>query len=228
MKDNFLQDIWQIHTDVQEQMLRLRSAPVSIIPESARIAGEKLYLTADENNKTGKIIEEIASLFQISLNEINVEKGYLYADFVVSQNLEKEHKKQLSERAAANFIKFQPEPVIDGYINKKSSPVGNLKKLLDKSELDYSFDRKGRLQISIFELRKLDRQYSFDKINIEIPEIASVILSIRPNPLFFIKKAFPEIIANHKTQSYRNRDNVNINWNRTIVSCPEIGLHKKV
>ena len=216
MKDNFLQDIWQIHTDVQEQMLRLRSAPVSIIPESARIAGEKLYLTADENDKTGKIIEEIASLFQISLNEINVGKGYLYADFVVSQNLGKEQKKQLSERAAANFIKFQPEPVIDGYINKKSSPVSNLKKLLDKSELDYSFDRKGRLQISIFELRKLDRLYSFDKINIKIPEIASVILSIRPNPLFFIKKAFPEIIANHKTQSYRNRDNVSINWNRTI------------
>ena len=55
MKDNFLQDIWQIHTDVQEQMLRLRSAPVSIIPESARIVGEKLYLTADENDKTEKI-----------------------------------------------------------------------------------------------------------------------------------------------------------------------------
>lgn len=216
MKDNFLQDIWQIHTDVQEQMLRLRSTPVSIIPESARIVGEKLYLTIDENDKTGKIIEEIASLFQISLNEINVERGYLYSDLIVSQNLRKEQKKQLSERAAANFIKFQPEPVIDGYVNKKSSPVDNLKKLLDKSELDYSFDRKGRLQISIFELRTLDRLYSFDEINIEIPEIASVILAIRPNPLFFIKKAFPEITANHKTHSYKSHDSGNINWNRTI------------
>lgn len=216
MKDNFLQDIWQIHTDVQEQMLWLRSAPVSVIPESAKIVGEKLYLTADENDKTEKVIQEIALLFKTSLNEINVEKGYLFVDTVVSQNLGEEQKKQLSEKAAANFIKFQPAPVIDGYVNKKSSPVGNLKKLLDKSELDYSFDRKGRLQISIFELRKLDRLYSFDKINIEIPEIASVILSIRPNPLFFIKKAFPEIIATHKTQSYKNRDNVSINWNRTI------------
>jgi len=216
MKDNFLQDIWKIHTDVQEQMLRLRAAPLSIIPESARIIGEKLYLTLDQNDKTGKIIEEIASLFQISLNEINVENGYLYVDSIVSQNLSKVQKKQLSEKAAANFIKFQQEPVIDGYITKKSSPLDNLKKLLDKSELDYSFDRKGRLQISIFELRRLNRLYSFDTINVEIPEIASVILSIRPNPLFFIKKAFPDIIANHKTQSYINRVTGNINWSRTI------------
>ena len=92
MKGNFLQDIWQIHTDVQEQMLRLRSAPVSIIPESARIVGEKLYLTADENDKTEKIIDEIASFFQITVGEIDLEKGYLYADSFVSQNLKKEQK----------------------------------------------------------------------------------------------------------------------------------------
>lgn len=216
MKNNFLQDIWQIHTDVQEQMLRLRSAPVSIIPESARIVGEKLYLTADENDKTEKIIDEIASFFQITVGEIDLEKGYLYADSFVSQNLKKEQKKQLLERAAANFIKFQPEPVIDGYIKKKSSPISNLIDLLDKTGLDYSFDIKGRLQLSISELKKLNKLFNFEKFNIEIPETASVILSIRPNPLFFIKKIFPEIIVNHKTQSYINRATGLINWNRTI------------
>ena len=216
MKDNFLQDIWQIHTAVQEQMLRLRSAPVSIIPESARIVGEKLFLTADENDKTEKIIEEIATIFKIPSNEINVEKGYLFADIVVAQSVEKEQKKLLSERAAANFIEFQPLPVIDGYVNKKDSPVGNLQKLLDKSGLDYTFDKKGRLQISISDLRKLDNRYLIDKINIQIPEIASVILPIRPNPLFFIKREFPGISATHKTQSYRNSETGNISWNRTL------------
>ena len=216
MKDNFLQDIWQIHTDVQEQMLRLRSAPVSIIPESARIVGEKLYLTADENDKTEKIIDEIASFFQITVGEIDLEKGYLYADSFVSQNLKKEQKQQLLERAAANFIKFQPEPVIDGYIKKKSSPISNLIDLLDKTGLDYSFDIKGRLQLSISELKKLNKLFNFEKFNIQIPETASVILSIRPNPLFFIKKIFPEIIVNHKTKSYINRATGLINWNRTI------------
>ncbi len=216
MRDNYLQEIWRIHTDVQEQMLRLRSVPVSIIPESVRIVGEKLYLTADENDKTEKIIEEIASLFQISLNEINIEKGFLLVDTVVSQNIRKEQKKLSSEKAAANFIKFQPFPVIDGYFNKKSSPIGDLINLLDKSKLDYSFDRKGRLQISILELRKLNIVNCFENINIEIPEIASVILPIRPNPLYFINRAFPEIIANHKTKSYRNRDSGSISWYRTI------------
>jgi hypothetical protein len=40
-KDN-IQEIWQIHTDVQEQMLRLRSVPISIMPESAKIVGKQL------------------------------------------------------------------------------------------------------------------------------------------------------------------------------------------
>ncbi|GAB3816676.1 hypothetical protein GCM10028895_12100 [Pontibacter rugosus] len=190
MKDNFLQDTWQIHTEVQEQMLRLRSTPVSVKPESARIIGEKLYLNADENDKTEKVLEDIASIFQMPSAEINVEKGYLLADIAIAQNIDKERKIKLSERAAANFIKFQPLPVIDGYINKKSSPVGNLQKLLETTGLNYTFDKKGRLQISISDLRKLDTRYIIDEIDIKIPEVASVILGIRPSPLFFLKKNF--------------------------------------
>jgi len=200
MKDNFLQDIWQIHTDVQEQMLRLRSAPVSIIPESVRIVGEKLYLTADENDKTEKIIEEIASLFKISSNEINIEKGYLFVDSDVSQNLEKEQKILLSERAAANFIKFQPAPVIDGYVNKKISPFDNLQKYLNQTGLDYSFDKRGRLQISITDLKNLDNIRLHEKINIHIPENASIILPVSPNLKYFLTKEFPKIFYNNSDQ----------------------------
>jgi superfamily I DNA and/or RNA helicase len=203
MKDNFLQDIWQIHTDVQEQMLRLRSAPVSIIPESARIVGEKLYLTLDENDKIEKFIDEIASLFQISVSEINLEKGYLYAESCVSQNLRKEQKKQLSERAAANFVKFQPEPVIDGYFKKKNSPISSLTKLLEKSGLDYSFDSKERLQVSINDLNKIESTFNHKGINLFIPEIASVILQLSPNLNYYLSNEFPQVFEN-------NCDNITI------------------
>lgn len=193
MKDKLLQDIWQIHTDVQEQMLRLRSAPICFIPESARIVGEKLYLTADENDKTEKIIQEIVSIFQISTNEINIEQGYFFVENVVSQNLRKEQIKLLSERAAANFVKFQPFPVIDGYVNKKNSPINNLKNLLDKSDLDYSFDKKGRLQISIDDLKKAESSIIELRINMHIPEIASIILQLSPNLKYYLAKDFPLI-----------------------------------
>jgi hypothetical protein len=44
MERDLLQEIWKTHTNVQEQILQLRSVPISVIPESARIIGEKLYL----------------------------------------------------------------------------------------------------------------------------------------------------------------------------------------
>jgi hypothetical protein len=85
---NIQQEIWQIHTDVQEQMLRLRSIPVSVIPDSAKIVGEKLYLTADENNKTDTIIEEIATAFNISSDSIDIDAGYFLADTNDAQNVD--------------------------------------------------------------------------------------------------------------------------------------------
>ncbi|MDD2345907.1 MAG: hypothetical protein PHY85_07155, partial [Bacteroidales bacterium] len=201
--DSFLQDIWQIHTDVQEQMLRLRSAPVSIIPESARIVGEKLFLTLDENDKTGKIIEEIVSLFQITVSEINLEKRYLYVDSIVSHNLSRDQKRQLSKRAAANFIKIHPQPVIDGYFKKKSSPISSLTKLLEKSRLDYSFDSNGRLQISINDLNKLENTFNHKGISLIIPEVASVILQLSPNLHYYLSKEFPKVFKH-------NCDNINV------------------
>lgn len=219
---NILKDIWQIHTDVQEQMLQLRSVPVSIIPDSAKFVGEKLYLTADENDKTDKIIDEITSTFKVSSDEIDSEKGYFLADVSVAQEIGEETKKQLSERASANFVCFQPLPIIDGYVNEKKSPIENLKKVLGKFDFDYSFDKKGRLQITIADLIKLNNLTSDEKINIQIPERASVILPIRPNPVFFLSSEFPEIPFKHTTQGYRKRDNEKnkedrtIVWNRTI------------
>ncbi len=220
--ENSLKDIWQIHTDVQEQMLQLRSVPVSIISDSAKILGEKLYLTADENNKTDKFIEEITSTFNLSADEINLENGYFLADIETAREISKENKKSLSERAAANFMNFQPLPIIDGYVNEKKSPVENLKTILEKSNCDYSFDRKDRLQITITDLLKLEKLTSDKKINIQIPEIASVILQVRPNPLFFLMQKFPNIVFQHTTQGYRRRgenldnDDRTITWNRTI------------
>lgn len=197
---NQLRDIWQIHTDVQEQMVKLRSAPVSIISNSAKIVGEKLYLAADENDKTDKIIDAIAQVFQIDSSQISRVDGYLLCDKAISQNINKEIKKQLSEKASANFVNFQPQPIIDGFVTERKSPIENFKNILDKSNFDYRFDEKGRLQITLDDLTNLKNRSSDNKTNIEIPETASIILPIRPTPVFFLSKEYPEITFKHIVQ----------------------------
>lgn len=216
-----LRDIWQIHTDVQEQMVKLRSVPVSIISDSPKIVGEKLYLAADENDKTDKIIDAIAQVFQIDSSQISRVDGYLLCDKAISQNINKEIKKQLSEKASANFVNFQPQPIIDGFVTERKSPIENFKSILDKSNFDYRFDEKGRLQITLDDLTNLKNRSSDTKTNIEIPETASIILPIRPTPVFFLSKEYPEITFKHIVQvKKRKKDNLKeeypIQWNRTI------------
>lgn len=220
--DNNLKEIWEKFTDVQEQMIRLRSVPVSIVPYSAKVLGEKLIVLANEDDITDAIVEEVATKFKLSANDINLEDGYFFADTYITQNIKQEDKNQLSEQAACNFINFQPYPIIDGIITKIESPIKKLCELLKNAEIDYSFDKKGRLQISIASLNKLEKITTEGNINLQIPDIASIILPIRPNPVYFLSKEYPEINFNHKTQGYRKRDkdvkpeDRILLWNRTI------------
>lgn len=213
---DILQDIWKIHTEVQEQMLQLRSVPISVIPESAKIVGEKLFLQVDENDKTEIFINSIAEVFKIDADNIHINNGYFFVDKRLAENVSIEQKKHLRERASANFIDFLPHPIIDGYINKLKSPIGSLQDLMDKAGFDYDFDKKGRLQITLNNLESLNQIISSDKITIEIPELSSIILPVYPNPLYFIKKEFSTLKATHKTKSYRTNGNNEIHWSRTI------------
>lgn len=167
--DNFLQEIWEKFIDVQEQLLRLRSVPVSIISDSVKIVGEKLYLTANENDSSDAIIDEIASAFNLSSTEINIKDGYFLVDTSIAQNVKRETKNLLSERAAVNYINFLPLPIIDGNIKKIDSPINKVYSLLKQAEFDYLVDKKGRLQATISDLKKLKNILSDGDINIILP-----------------------------------------------------------
>ncbi|MFA6871194.1 MAG: AAA domain-containing protein [Bacteroidaceae bacterium] len=215
--DILLQDIWKIHTDVQEQMLQLRSAPVRVVPESAKIVGEKLYLRVDENDKTDRFLESIEKVFSIGSNDINITDGYFYVDINKAQEVSSHQKSELAQKASANFIEFLPNPIIDGYVNKLKSPISDLQDLMTKSNFDYDFDRNGRLQITIKDLKSLNRICSDNSFNVQIPEKSSIIIPVYPNPLFFIKREFPFLPATYKTRTYKRKVNENdISWSRTI------------
>jgi superfamily I DNA and/or RNA helicase len=206
-----LQNIWKIHTDVQEQMLQLRSVPVSIVPESAKIVGDKLFIRIDENDKTDKFLESLATIFNIDFSSINLQSGYFHVDINEANKVSLVKKKELAQKASAYFIEFLPNPIIDGYINKLKSPISDLKYLMTKSNIDYDFDRNGRLQISIKDLMLLNEKCSN---SIYIPEKASLIIPVYPNPLFFIKKKFPFLSVTHKTRALRR--GIDISLHRTI------------
>jgi len=145
----YLQSIWQKYTDVQEQMLRLRSVPISVIPDSAKIVGEKLYLTANENDKTDKIIDEIVSTFKISSKDLNVNIGYFYVKIDDFQRIKEEDKRRLFEKTSTNFIHILPFPVIDGTITSnedkrlfKVSVVPNPVFFLKNKYPEYVFEHK--------------------------------------------------------------------------------------
>jgi superfamily I DNA and/or RNA helicase len=214
MKENntFLQKIWKIHTDVQEQMLQLRSIPVTVDPKSAKIVGDKLFIRVDENDKTDIFLVSLATIFNIDTEQINLKDDYIQVDRNQAGQISLEQKKELSHKASANFIEFLSNPIIDGYINKLKSPISDLKDVMNSLNFDYEFDRNGRLQISIKDLKLLNEKNTND---IYIPENASIIIPVYPNPLFFIKKKFPFLSVTHKTRA-RSRKGNDITWYRTI------------
>jgi hypothetical protein len=222
MDINYLQEIWEKFIDVQEQLLRLRSVPISIIPDSAKIVGEKLFLTVNENDTSDAIIEEIASVFNLSSTEINIKDGYFLVDTIISQNVSTESKNHLSERAANNFINFIPFPVIDGFVKKNESPLEKVHFLLKQFEIDYLFDINGKLQVTISDLKKIENIFSTEGINIIIPETATIILTISPNPVYFLSKEYPGLKIIHKTIKTRKKDkniakkDQEIRWKKTI------------
>lgn len=121
MKENFLKDIWQKHIDVQEQMLKMRSTPINIIPNKFKIVDDKLFLTADDNFTTNILIDEIAPIFQISPDSIDLGKNHFLVDSTIAHNLAKEQIVNLSERLAKYFINLTPSPILDGVIKLKNN-----------------------------------------------------------------------------------------------------------
>lgn len=197
MEANHLQVIWQKFIDVQEQMLKLRTAPVAVVPESARLIGEKLYLAVDENDRTDKLIQEFAKVFNINIGEIDVENRFFLVDSDIAQSIDIDEKWELSERAANNFVNFRPFPIIDGYINKKESGIKRLKKILSELKLAFDFDSKERLQISISDLVKLIEISHSEANLIRIPDTASLILPISANTKYYISKNYPSLVKNN-------------------------------
>lgn len=204
MNDN-IKDIWNKHIDVQEQLLRARAVPIPIVSSSTRIVGEKLLMTVDERNQTDSMLMEIANTYSLSKEDINFSNGYFYVDTNISNQIDFSTKQRLSETAEHNFIKLGSRPIVDGIIRQKNK---SLVALLKNHHCDFSFDKKGRLQISINDLKQI--QSILASQDVSIPDTASIIFRFTPSPLSFLYQLVPNIPWKHETTFAENKkDNIN-------------------
>jgi superfamily I DNA and/or RNA helicase len=235
--DNNLKEIWVKFTDVQEQMIRLRSFPISVIPDSVKISGEKLYLTANEVDITDKIIKDIASTFDLPTNEINKEDGYFYVDIEKSQTIKQEVKNQLSEKSSVNFVNFSPLPVIDGIIKTlkieiKISIAPNPVFFLKNKYPEYSFKHKTLFVNKVRDsLKSVVRIKSEEEINDKLFTFLNETIGLRkdfkvPKTYSYDFRKYIDKLSNNENELFTyNQEDF---FNQFISICQKNNLHVRL
>lgn len=199
-----IKDIWNKHIDVQEQLLQARAVPIPIVYSSIRVVGDKLLMSIDECNQTDSVLTEIANTYSLLKDDLNISDGYFYVDTTISNQIDFATKQRLSETAEYNFIKLGPRPIIDGVICQKNK---SFVIFLESNHCDFSFDKKGRFQISINDLRRI--LPLLEDHNISIPNKASVIFRFTPSPLFLLSNMMPNIPWKQECTTAENKKRKN-------------------
>lgn len=189
---SLLKEIWQKHTEVQEQILRHRTTPIAIDPTKSEIINEKLHLVLNTSDNTDKIKNAIIEALNITEEDCHFDDGYIIAPISNWLKVEDSIKTRLSTRANKEYVSFSFNPVIDGKITDRRAQFTEVQELLDKLEIDYDFDKNKRLQISINELNRLKNHEDFNKLRVSLPDTASAIIQIYPSILYYLERICPK------------------------------------
>ena len=176
-----LKEIWQKHTEVQEQILRQRTAPIAIMPEASTIINEKLYVRVDTTDNTEGLKQLIVDSLGIDYEDCHFEDGYILAPIVNWQKVDESVKARISTTANKEYVTFTYNPVVDGTIVDQRAQFTGVKQLLDKLKVEYDLDKNNRLQISIEELNRLKENEDFNSLQLALPDKASAIIPTYPS-----------------------------------------------
>ena len=194
-----LKDIWQKHTEVQEQILRQRTAPLAIDPSKSEVINEKLHVVLDTSDNTDQLKNSIIEALDITEDYCHFDDGYIIAPMANWMKLDESVKSRISTRANKEYVSFSFYPVIDGTITDRKAQFTGVKGLLDKLEIDYDFDKNRRLQIAINELHRLKSNEDFNQLQVSLPDTASAIIPTYPSILYYLDRICP----NH---NFKNRE----------------------
>lgn len=201
-----LRDIWQKHTEVQEQILRQRATPINIIPEESTVVNEKLYVRVDDSDNTEYIKNKIAESLELNDYDCHFDDGYVLASLTNWEQLDDGVKARISSEANREYVTFTFNPIVDGTIVDKQAQYTQVNKLLDRLGMEYSFDKKHRLQISIEDLTTLKDNPEFKNQQLALPDVASAIITVYPSILGYLEKLLPNVIfENHQLFKFQKR-----------------------
>lgn len=189
---SLLKEIWQKHTEVQEQILRQRTTPIAIDPIKSAVINEKLHLVLNTSDNTDKIKSAIIEALEITEESCHFDNGYIIAPISNWLKVDESVKTHLSTRANKEYVSFSFNPVIDGKIIDNKAQFMEVQELLDKLEIDYDFDKNKRLQIAINELNRLKNHEDFNKLSLSLPDTASAIIQIYPSILYYLERICPK------------------------------------
>ena len=201
-----LKEIWQKHTEVQEQILRERTAPIAIIPGATTIINEKLHVRVDTTDNTEELQQQIVDSLDIDYDDCHFEEGYVLSPISNWQKLNDSVKAKISTKANKEYVTFTYKPVIDGSVVDKCAQFTSVKQLLDKMGVEYDFDKNNRLQISIEELNRLKENEEFNNLQLVLPDRASAIIPTYPSIIVYIEKLCPGLKLNN-IEKFKNRSN---------------------
>lgn len=208
-----LKEIWQKHTEVQEQILRQRTASIAIMPEATTIINEKLHVRVDTTDNTEELQQQIADSLDIDYDDCHFEDGYVLAPTSNWQKLDESVKARISTKANKEYVTFTYYPVIDGSVVDRCAHFTGVKQLLDKLEVEYDFDKNNRLQISIEELNRLKENKEFNSLQLAFPDRASAIIPTYPSIIVYLEKLCPGLKLNNIESFKNNRKKINTGVN---------------
>lgn len=188
-----LKEIWKKHTDVQEQILRQRTSPLSIIPSSSYIVNEKLHIQVDTSDNTGTIKDAIISSLDLKEEDCHFDDGFVLATIKKWTSVKEQLKSSIRSAANKEYVTFSMNPVIDGYVIDKRAQFTGVKQFLDVQGIEYDFDKKHRLQIAVEELNRLKDIEDFAKMQIALPDSATAIVETYPSIIEFLHRNYPNL-----------------------------------
>lgn len=213
-----LKEIWKKHTEVQEQILRQRTAPIAILPEASTIINEKLYVRVDTSDNTEELQQRIIDSLVIDSSDCHFEEGYIFSPIPNWEKLDEYVKARISTKANKEYVTFTYYPVVDGSIIDRRAQFAGVKQLLDKLEVEYDFDKNNRLQISIEELNRLKDNEEFNSLQLALPDRASAIIPTYPSIIVYLEKICPGLKLNNiETFKYnRKKRNTGVNIDKQV------------
>lgn len=213
-----LKEIWQKHTEVQEQILRQRTAPIVILPDATTIINEKLYVRVDTSDNTEELQQQIIDSLDIDSSDCHFEEGYIFSPISNWQKLDEYVKASISTKANEQYVTFTYYPVVDGSVIDMHAQFTGVKQLLDKLEVEYDFDKNNRLQISIEELNRLKGNEEFKSLQLALPDRASAIIPTYPSIIVYLEKLCPGLKLNNTEtfKSSRKKINTGVNIDKQV------------